>query len=162
MKFTLDGKQYKLGFSRKKKELELRRENRVKKVTSTHPYTTAVLVELRTDAEPLTVASATVGCFKGDTYSKRWGAYYALHALTTELRKSYSKELRTAVWKAYLDRNKQQLTNEDSGSGSPSDVVEADSVTPVLPALPPHETPVPLQPSEVQTTGENANGWTVH
>jgi hypothetical protein len=156
MKFTFDGKHYKLGFSRKKKELELRRENRVKKVTSTHPYTTATLVELRTDAEPLTVASATVGCYKGDTYSKKFGSYYALVALTSELRKSYSKELRTAVWKAYLDRNKQQPKNEDSGSGSASDVVEADSVTPVIPEG------TPLQPSEVQTTGENANGWTVH
>jgi len=110
MRFTFEGKEYKLSFERRHKHVTLLQGNRKVTVPSKYPYTTVTLYDRAPSGAPSVLASATVGCAPTDSYSNEKGRLFALKELTNALRRyRISKEFRTAMWHAYVNRGKNNL-----------------------------------------------------
>jgi len=109
MKFTFDGRRYALGFEREHQQVVILRDGKHHTVKSVYPYTTVTLSEFTTD-KPVVVSYATVGCLPSDKYSNALGRLMSLRALNHTLSKNqrFSKDFRAAMWRAYLNRGKQQ------------------------------------------------------
>jgi hypothetical protein len=84
-------------------------------IPSKYPYTTVTLYERTEPTTSRILFSATVGCLPTDSYSNERGRLYALRALHGFLvaankrdPKQYGKDFRTALWRAYTQRGRQQ------------------------------------------------------
>lgn len=114
LSFEFAGQKYRLEFQRRRKEVELIRkagkgEHRIKRVTSTHPYTTARLLLMREGETPRKFAEATVGCYTHDRYEPELGRRCALMALRRKIRaagleKETLRNLMKSIWFHYLNR----------------------------------------------------------
>ena len=109
MKFSFEGRNYRLEFERKHRNVEILRNGKHRTIKSTYPYTTVTLFEVRPPLAPRVVAHATVGCMHSDSYSNAAGRLYAMRSLTAMLKlHEQPKELRTAMWEAYINRGREQ------------------------------------------------------
>lgn len=106
MEFTFGNINYVLEFERQYKNVTVYKNGEPRTVRSTHPFTTAKLLELRVDKEPSKIAQAVVGCSPGDAFSYAAGRLQALKLLSHTLRKSKApKGLTSKIWTVYLNRH---------------------------------------------------------
>jgi len=114
---TEDGakKEMALEFRRSHRNVTTYRKGGAETVKSKYPYTTVNLVELQpVKSRSTIVASATVGCFKDDTYSVEEGRRAALRKLTPKIK----EQLRPLVWDTYLGRFFVKVEEKSEYTGS--------------------------------------------
>lgn len=100
MKFLYKGNRFEICFHRKHKELTSQVDG---PVTSTKPYTTCEVNLLNEDGTFRSIyRTATVGCWKRDTFSPEKGRLGTLRVISKE--KSLSKDFKKAMWGAYMGR----------------------------------------------------------
>jgi hypothetical protein len=110
MRFTFEGREYVLEFSRAYKQVKVVKQKKELTVRSEYPYTTATLYQVNEAAphQRSFVTFATVGCAPFEQFSHAAGRLLALQDLSIKLRKllKYSKEFNTALWQAYTNRGR--------------------------------------------------------
>lgn len=161
MNFNFDGRKFKLTFEHQYRNINQQRSGRIKTVRSKHPYTTAKLQQLAEGAgENVVIGVVSVGCYKLDKYDRKLGNYYAIVKLGKFLQDAKQpKELRRALWRAYWNRGITPAT----GSGPAGSIVDAVSVTQVLPdATENNGIGTALLPSDLKVEGESRSGYSVH
>lgn len=100
MKFSYNGVEYKLEFSRHHRPVSAYLAGEKQEFQSTHPFTTVQLVTEKSRTEKVIHAIATVGCNPIDAYSNEKGRIAALRKLTAKM----DRGLRKAVWESYTNR----------------------------------------------------------
>lgn len=110
MRFTFEGKNYSLSFTRKHQHVTFFHKGNRHTTPSTYPFTTATLYVSVGASVPTVLASATVGCSHLDAYSNSKGRLYAMKELNKRLiRYNLPEEFRRAMWNAYMNRGKSSL-----------------------------------------------------
>lgn len=100
MRFTHNGVEYKLEFSRHRGPVKAYVAGERQEFQSTYPFTTAQLVTEKSKMDKVVHAIATVGCNPVDAYSNEQGRIAALRKLTAKM----DKGLRKAIWQSYTNR----------------------------------------------------------
>lgn len=108
MRFQFEDRKYFLQFERNHKKVDVFKNREKVVLDSKYPFTTVTLYEIMSgtySAGRKTIASATVGCHPGDTYSNAKGRLFALKELSSSLRRlHYPHDFVAAVWNAYQHR----------------------------------------------------------
>jgi hypothetical protein len=102
MRFTFDGSDYAIEFSRYYREILRYVGGKRKTVQTRYPYTTVNLVRFLPEGGVVVHRTYTVGCHHTDAFSLEEGRKSALRMMTKG--NSLGTAFKQAIWSAYLTR----------------------------------------------------------